>query len=395
MAKLFIEDLELKGKRVLVRVDFNVPLDADLNVTDDTRIRAALPTIEYIINNGGKAVLMSHLGRPKGAVVESMRLQPAAECLSQLIGKPVTALNDCVGAEVKSAIDSMSEGDIVLLENLRFHAAETKNDPDFAKQLAELGDVYVNDAFGTAHRAHASTEGVTKFFAQSACGYLLKKEIDYLSKALEKPEHPFVAVLGGAKISGKIDVIVSLMDRVDSLLIGGGMSYTFFKAMGYEIGTSIVEEDRIEMAKNILEDAKRKGVDIVLPVDIVVSEEISDTAKTEIVAADSIPASKGGADIGPKSVELFSNKIKNAKMVVWNGPVGVFEMSPFANGTESIAKVVADSDAISIIGGGDSVAAINKFNLADKITHISTGGGASLEFLEGKTLPGVAALTDK
>ncbi|RJP56877.1 MAG: phosphoglycerate kinase [Candidatus Auribacter fodinae] len=395
MAKLFIEDLALKGKRVLVRVDFNVPLDDNLNVTDDTRIQASLPTIKYIISKGGKAILMSHLGRPKGAVIDSMRLAPAGKRLAEILGKPVSILSDCIGAEVQKAINAMKDGDVALLENLRFYAEETKNDPDFSKKLAELADVYINDAFGSAHRAHASTEGVTRYFKQSACGYLLKKEIDYLGKALESPERPYVAIIGGAKISGKIDVITSLMTKVDSLLIGGGMSYTFFRAMGYEIGNSIVEPDRVEMAKNILDEAKKKGVDLVLPVDIVVADDITPDAKTDVVAADKIPASKSGADIGPKSIKLFADKIKSAKMVVWNGPVGVFELEPFANGTNSIAKAIAESDAISIIGGGDSVAAINKFNLADKITHISTGGGASLEFLEGKTLPGVAALTEK
>ncbi|MEW6535970.1 MAG: phosphoglycerate kinase [Candidatus Auribacterota bacterium] len=395
MAKLFIEDLALKGKRVLVRVDFNVPLDDNLNVTDDTRIQASLPTIKYIISKGGKAILMSHLGRPKGAVIDSMRLAPAGKRLAEILGKPVSILSDCIGAGVKKAINAMKDGDVALLENLRFYAEETKNDPDFSKKLAELADVYINDAFGSAHRAHASTEGVTRYFKQSACGYLLKKEIDYLGKALESPERPYVAIIGGAKISGKIDVITSLMTKVDSLLIGGGMSYTFFRAMGYEIGNSIVEPDRVEMAKNILDEAKKKGVDLVLPVDIVVADDITPDAKTDVVAADKIPASKSGADIGPKSIKLFADKIKSAKMVVWNGPVGVFELEPFANGTNSIAKAIAESDAISIIGGGDSVAAINKFNLADKITHISTGGGASLEFLEGKTLPGVAALTEK
>jgi len=281
------------------------------------------------------------------------------------------------------------------LENLRFHPEEEKNDPSFAKSLASLGEIYINDAFGTAHRAHASTEGVTKYFKQCACGYLLKKEIDYLDKALKSPEHPYVAIIGGAKISGKIDVITSLIDKVDSLLIGGGMSYTFFKAMGYEIGKSIVELDRVDMAKDILAKAKSKNVDLVLPCDIVIADDITPEAKTQVVSATQIPADKAGADIGPKSIEQFIKKINSAKMVVWNGPVGVFEMEPFANGTNSIAKALAESGAISIVGGGDSVAAINKFNLADKITHISTGGGASLEFLEGKKLPGIEALTDK
>ncbi len=395
MAKLFIEDLDLKGKKVLIRVDFNVPLDDSQNVTDDTRIKASLPTIKYVIEHGGKAILMSHLGRPKGNVVESMRIKPAGDRLSECIGKPVKTLSESVGQSVKNAIDAMAEGDIVLLENLRFHSEETKNDPEFAKKLASLGDVYVNDAFGTAHRAHASTAGVTKYFDQAACGYLLKKEIDYLGNALESPKKPFVAIIGGAKVSGKIDVITSLLDKVDCLLIGGGMAYTFFKAMGYEIGTSIVELDRVDMAKDILAKAKDKGVDFVLPVDVVVSDDISPDAKTDVVDADKILPSKGGADIGPKTIKLFQDKIRSAKTIVWNGPVGVFEIPIFAEGTDSIAKTLAESDAVTIIGGGDSVAAINKLNLADKMTHISTGGGASLEYLEGKKLPGIESLSDK
>lgn len=395
MAKLFIEDIDLKAKHVLIRVDFNVPLDDSLNVTDDTRIRESLPTIKYVINNGGKAVLMSHLGRPKGKVVDTMRMKPAGDCLAKLLGKPVTTLTDCIGKDVINTISKMQDGDVCLLENLRFYPEEEKNDPSFAKKLASLGHIYVNDAFGTAHRAHASTEGVTQFFKQSTCGYLLKKEIDYLSQAVESPARPYVAIIGGAKISGKIDVITNLINKVDSLLIGGGMSYTFFKAMGYEIGTSIVEPDKVELAGTILKLAKSKGIDLVLPVDVIVSKEITADAQTSVVAVDSIPANLGGADIGPKTVALFKEKIKSAKMIVWNGPVGVFEVEPFANGTNSIAKALASSNAITIVGGGDSVAAINKFNLADKITHISTGGGASLEFLEGKTLPGIAALTEK
>lgn len=395
MAKLFIEDLALDGKRVLIRVDFNVPLDDKQNVTDDTRIQASLPTIRYVLDKGAKVILMSHLGRPKGKAVPEMSLKPAGKRLSELLGKPVTTLNDCVGDDVKKSVMAMNDGDIILLENLRYHEAETKNDPAFAKQLAELGDVYVNDAFGTAHRAHASTEGVTKYFDQCACGYLLKKEIDYLSKALESPEHPYVAIIGGAKISGKIDVITSLLDKVDSLLIGGGMAYTFFKAMGYEIGKSIVELDKVDLAKDILQKAKDKGVDFILPKDVLMTADISPDAQPVATPADAIDADKEGADIGPETVKLFKDKIASAKMIVWNGPVGIFEVKPFATGTNEIAKALAESSAITIVGGGDSVAAINSFNLGDKITHISTGGGASLEFLEGKTLPGIAALTEK
>ncbi|MDX9701797.1 MAG: phosphoglycerate kinase [Candidatus Auribacterota bacterium] len=395
MAKLFIEDLAMKGKRVLIRVDFNVPFDAAQNVTDDTRIQAALPTIRYAVKQGAKVILMSHLGRPKGKPVPEMSNKPAGDRLAKLIGKPVVTLNDCIGKSVEDAVSKMSEGDIILLENLRFYSEEEKNDPEFAKKLASLGDIYINDAFGTAHRAHASTEGVTRFFKQSACGYLLKKEIDYLSKALESPERPFVAIIGGAKISGKIDVITNFLDKVDSLLIGGGMAYTFFKAMGYEIGKSILEPDKIDLAKEILNKAKQKGVDLVLPKDVLVADDISPDAKPVATACDKIPADKSGADIGPETIKIFKDKIASAKMVVWNGPVGVFEMKPFANGTNEIAKSLAASSAISIVGGGDSVAAINSFDLADKITHISTGGGASLEFLEGKILPGIAALTEK
>ncbi len=391
MAKLFIEDLKLEGKRVLIRVDFNVPLDDNLNVTDDTRIRESLRTIKYVIDHGGKAVLMSHLGRPKG-VTEKLRMKPVGERLSQLLNKPVKTLSECIGEEIKKEVMAMSNGDVILLENLRFHAEEEKNNPEFATELASLGDIYINDAFGTAHRAHASTEGVTKYFQQCACGYLLKKEIDYLDKALKSPERPYIAIIGGAKISGKIDVITSLLEKVDTLLIGGGMAYTFFKAMGYEIGKSIVEMDKIDMAKNILAQAKSK---LVLPLDVVIADDITPDAKTQVVSVDNIPADKAGADIGIKTIDLFIEKIKTAKMVVWNGPVGVFEMEPFANGTNSIAKALAASNAITIVGGGDSVAAVNKFNLSDKISHISTGGGASLEFLEGKKLPGIEALTDK
>lgn len=395
MAKLFIEDIELKGKRVLIRVDFNVPLDDRQSVTDDTRIRASIPTIKYVIENGGKAVLMSHLGRPKGEVVESMRLKPAGDVLANLLGESVKILTDCIGKDVQHTVMNMCNGDILLLENLRFHKEETKNNPEFAKQLASLGEIYINDAFGTAHRAHASTAGVTKYFNQAACGYLLKKEIDYLSKAVESPERPYIAIIGGAKISGKIDVITNLLTKVNSLLIGGGMAYTFYKAMGYEIGTSIVEPDRIEMAKNILKTAKEKNIDLILPVDVVIADDLKPDAETKIVKANEIPADKMGADIGDESIKLFKDKISAAKMIVWNGPVGVFEMKPFAKGTNEIAKSLAASNAVTIVGGGDSVAAVNKFNLADKITHISTGGGACLEFLEGKKLPGIEALTDK
>ena len=397
MRKLFIEDLNLKGKRVLVRVDFNVPLDENQNITDDIRIVSALPTIKKIINDGGKAILMSHLGRPKGERIEKFSLKPVAERLSQLINQKVTFAPDCIGEEVKRIVEGMNDGDVVLLENLRFHSGETKNDPEFAKQLAELGDVYVNDAFGTAHRAHASTEGVTKYIEKCAAGYLMQKEIEFLGNAVNNPVRPFTAILGGAKISGKIDVIKSLFQKVDSLIIGGGMAFTFFKAMGYEIGKSLLEEEKIDLAKEILEKAERTKMSFLLPMDVVVASEFSNDAEPETVEVENIPADKMGLDIGPKSVELFRKVILNSKTVVWNGPMGVFEFDNYAKGTFAIAEALAEATekgAITIIGGGDSAAAIKKAGLSDKVTHVSTGGGASLEFLEGKTLPGIAALTD-
>ena len=397
MRKLFIEDLNLKGKRVLVRVDFNVPLDENQNITDDIRIVSALPTIKKIIQDGGKAILMSHLGRPKGEKIDKFSLRPVAVRLSELLNQEVKFVPDCIGEEVKKIVSEMKEGDVVLLENLRFHSGETKNDPEFAKQLAELADVYVNDAFGTAHRAHASTEGVTKYIDRCAAGYLMQKEIEFLGNAVNKPIRPFTAILGGAKISGKIDVIKSLFQKVDSLIIGGGMAFTFFKAMGYEIGKSLLEEEKVELAKEILEKAERTKMSFLLPMDVVVANEFSNDAEFEVVDVENIPADKMGLDIGPKSVELFKKVIMNSKTVVWNGPMGVFEFDNFAKGTFAIAEALAEATengSITIIGGGDSAAAIKKAGLSDKVTHVSTGGGASLEFLEGKTLPGIAALTD-
>ncbi len=397
MRKLFIEDLNLKGKRVLVRVDFNVPLDENQKITDDIRIVSALPTIKKIINDGGKAILMSHLGRPKGERIEKFSLRPVAERLSELLNQKVIFAPDCIGEEVKKIVDEMKDGDVVLLENLRFNKGETKNDPEFAKQLAELGDVYINDAFGTAHRAHASTEGVTKFIEQCAAGYLMQKEIEFLGNAVNNPVRPFTAILGGAKISGKIDVIKSLFQKVDSLIIGGGMAFTFFKAMGYEIGKSLLEEEKIDLAKEILEKAERTKMSFLLPMDVVVANEFSNDAEYETVDVENIPSDKMGLDIGPKSIELFRKVILNSKTVVWNGPMGVFEFDNFAKGTFAIAQSLAEATekgAITIIGGGDSAAAIKKAGLNQKVTHVSTGGGASLEFLEGKTLPGIAALTD-
>jgi len=398
MAKLTIEEIEVKGKRVLMRVDFNVPLDENGRITDDTRIQASLPSIRYVIDHGGKLVLMSHLGRPKGKPDPKLSLRPAAERLSELLGKPVTFAPDCIGPEVERIVGSMKEGDIVLLENLRFHKEEEANDPEFAKKLASLGDVYVNDAFGTAHRAHASTEGVTKHFEQCAAGFLMQKEIEYLGNAVANPERPFLAILGGAKISGKIDVIENLLGKVDTLMIGGGMSYTFFKVMGLEVGKSLLEEDKIELAGEIMRKAEQKGVKLLLPVDCLVADDFSETANTKVVPREGIPADWQSLDIGPKTIELFKGEIAKAKTIVWNGPMGVFEMDKFAGGTNAVAQALAEATergAVTIVGGGDTAAAVAKAGFEDKMTHISTGGGASLEYLEGKVLPGIAALTDR
>lgn len=397
MNKLSIDNIELKGKRVLVRVDFNVPLDENQNITDDRRITAALPTINKIIKEGGKAILMSHLGRPKGQRKEEFSLKPVAVRLGELVDADVKFADDCIGEQVKAIVDKMNNGEVLLLENLRFHSEEEKNNPDFAKQLAELGDVYVNDAFGSAHRAHASTEGVTRFIKTCAAGYLMQKELDYLGKSISDPKRPFTAILGGAKISGKIDVIENLLPKVDNLIIGGGMAYTFFKAQGLEIGTSLLEEDKIELAKEIFKKAENAKAKLLLPVDIVTAEEFKDDSPSEVVDYDKMQAGKMGLDIGPKTIELFSNVIKESKTVVWNGPMGVFEFPNFAKGTNAVAQALADATengAITVIGGGDSASAIKKAGLEDKVSHVSTGGGASLEFLEGKMLPGVAALTD-
>jgi phosphoglycerate kinase len=398
MNKLFIEDVDLHGKKVLIRVDFNVPLNDNLEITDDIRITSALPTIKKVIAEGGSAILMSHLGRPKGEVNPKFSLKPAAIRLSELLGQEVKFADDCVGESVKALVSNLKAKEVLLLENLRFHAEETNNDPEFAEKLAQFGDVYVNDAFGSAHRAHASTEGVTKYFEICAAGYLMKKELDYLGSAISNPKRPFTAILGGAKISGKIDVIQELMSKVDNLIVGGGMGYTFYKAQGFEIGTSLLEEDKIELAGEILEKAKTSGVNFMLPEDIKVAAEFSNDSPSEIVTVDSIPANKMGLDIGTKTIEKFREVIINSKTVVWNGPMGVFEFDNFAQGTNAIAEALVEATekgAITIIGGGDSAAAIKKAGLDDKVSHVSTGGGASLEFLEGKILPGVAALTDK
>jgi phosphoglycerate kinase len=397
MNKLTIDNVNLKGKRVLVRVDFNVPLDENLNITDDTRIAESLPTIKKIIAEGGKAILMSHLGRPKGGPNPKYSLKPTAKRLGELLGKEVKLAPDCIGAETKAMVDTMKDGDVMILENVRFHPEEERNDPAFAKQLAELGDVYINDAFGSAHRAHASTEGITKFIKISAAGYLMQKELDYLGSAITNPKRPYVAILGGAKISGKIDVINNLLGKVDTLIVGGGMAFTFYKAMGKEIGTSLLEAEKVDLAKEVLENAKKTGIKFLLPKDVVVASEFNNDSPATIVSIDSIPADKMGLDIGPETIKLFSDELMNAKTIVWNGPMGVFEMDNFAKGTFAIAKVLADATSkgtITIIGGGDSAAAIAKAGLKDKVSHVSTGGGASLEFLEGKVLPGVAALND-
>ncbi|MCX7927479.1 MAG: phosphoglycerate kinase [Candidatus Omnitrophica bacterium] len=393
MAKLTVRDLKLKDKIVLMRADFNVPLDANLQVTDDTRIRETLPTIKYILEQGAKKlVLMSHLGRPDGKRVDKYSLKPVAVKLAELLGEPVDLMNDCVGPGLKEAVQK-ANSKVVLLENLRFHAEEEANDPAFAKELASLGDVFVNDAFGTAHRAHASTAGVNKYLP-SAAGFLLEKEIKYLGEAVANPARPFIVILGGAKVSDKIAVIENLLPKCDTILIGGGMAYTFLKAQGIGVGNSKLEKDKIETANSILEKARQLKKEIVLPCDHVVVDTIDANANTAIVGPE-VPEGKIAVDIGPKTIALFESKLKNAKTVVWNGPMGVFEMEPFAKGTEAICKCLANLKATTIIGGGDSAAAVAKFKLQDKMTHISTGGGASLEFLEGKVLPGIAALSDK
>jgi len=397
MNKLSIDNVELKGKRVLVRVDFNVPLDENLKITDDRRITSVLPTINKIIKEGGKAILMSHLGRPKGQPKPEFSLKSVAVRLDELVETNIKFAEDCIGENVKNIVNKMNDGEVLLLENLRFHSEEEKNNPDFAKQLAELGDVYINDAFGSAHRAHASTEGVTKFIKTCAAGYLMQKELDYLGKAVAEPKRPFTAILGGAKISGKIDVIENLLPKVDNLIIGGGMAYTFFKAKGLEIGTSLLEEDKLELAKELISKAENSNAKFLLPVDVIVAEEFKNESPSEAVDVEKIPSNKMGLDVGPKSIELFNDIIKNSKTVIWNGPLGVFEFPNFANGTNLIANALAEATsngAITVIGGGDSASAIKKAGLEDKVTHVSTGGGASLEFLEGKILPGVAALTD-
>ena len=385
-----VKDADLKGKRVLIRVDFNVPVKNGV-VTDATRIKAALPTIKYILDNGASVVVMSHFGRPKGQKNPDFSMAPIRAEFEKLLGTPVNLAPDVIGEEVEKEVKALKPGEVLLLENVRFYPQEEKNDPEFAKTLASYGDLYVNDAFGTAHRAHASTEGVSHFLPSYA-GFLIEKEVKYMAPLLENPEHPFVAIIGGSKVSSKITVLESLVKTCDTIVIGGGMAYTFDKAMGFSVGKSLVEDDYIETAKNFLAAAEAKGVKVILPVDHYCAEEFAEDAKPVLIESRNIPDNLMGLDIGPKTVEMIKDALKDAKSVVWNGPMGVFEFDAFAKGTEEVARALADSNAISVVGGGDSVAAINKFGLADKISHVSTGGGASLEFLEGKTLPGIKAL---
>lgn len=392
--KKTIEDIQVKGKRVLARCDFNVPLDENKNITDDKRIKESLPTIKYLSEHGAKLILCSHLGRPKGEFNMKYSLAPIAARLSQLLGKEVVMASDVIGDDAKAKAAALKEGDIMLLENVRFHKEEEKNDPAFSKALADLAEIYVNDAFGTAHRAHSSTAGVADYLP-AVCGYLIQKEINIMGKALENPVRPFVAILGGAKVSDKIGVINNLIDKCDALIIGGAMAYTFTAAMGGKIGGSKFEADKVELAKELLDKAKAKGVALMLPTDNVIADAFSPDANTQVVPANDIPDGWQGLDIGPDTIKAYSDKIKSAKTVVWNGPMGVFEYEKFANGTKGIARAVAESGAISIIGGGDSAAAVEQLGFADKMTHISTGGGASLEFLEGLELPGIACLNDK
>ncbi len=395
-SKKTVEDLQVSGKRVLVRCDFNVPLDGD-KITDETRINGALPTIKYLIENGAKVILCSHLGKPKGEPKPEFSLAPVAASLSAKLGKEVVfaADDNVVGENAKKAVAEMKDGDVVLLQNTRYRAEETKNIETFSEELASLADVFVNDAFGTAHRAHCSTEGVTKFLKESAAGYLIQKEIEYLGNAVDNPARPCVAILGGSKVSSKISVINNLLEKVDTLIIGGGMAYTFMKACGEEVGDSLLEADFIDYAKEMMEKAEKKGVKLLIPVDTVVATAFDNDAEHKTVGRGEIEEGWQGLDIGEKTIELYKDALKDAKTVVWNGPMGVFEMPTFAKGTNAIAQMLADLDAITIIGGGDSVAAVNQAGLGDKMSHISTGGGASLEFLEGKALPGIVALNDK
>ena len=394
MNKKTIRDIDLKGKKAFVRVDFNVPMK-DQQITDETRIQAALPTIKELVESGAIVILASHLGRPKGEVVEELRLTPVAKRLSELLGKEVAKADESYGEAVKAQISKLSEGDVILLENVRFNAGEEKNDAELAKQYAELADVFVNDAFGAAHRAHASTEGIAHHIP-AVSGLLMQKELGVLGKALSNPDRPFTAIIGGAKVKDKIGVIENLLDKVDNLIIGGGLAYTFVKALGHEVGQSLLEEDKIELAKSYMDKAKEKGVKFYMPVDVTVADDFSNDANIKTVSIEEIPSDWEALDIGPKTREIYADVIKSSKLVIWNGPMGVFELDAFATGTKAVAEALAESqDTYSVIGGGDSAAAVEKFDLADKMSHISTGGGASLEFMEGKELPGVVALNDK
>jgi phosphoglycerate kinase len=393
MNKKSVRDVEVAGKRVFVRVDFNVPLENGA-ITDDTRIRETLPTIKFLVEKGAKVILASHLGRPKGQVAEDLRLTPVAARLSELLGNPVAKADEAVGEAVKAQVAALKDGDVLLLENVRFYAGEEKNDAELAKSFAELADLYVNDAFGAAHRAHASTEGIAHYLP-AVSGLLMEKELDVLGKALNNPERPFTAIVGGAKVKDKIDVINNLLNIADTVIIGGGLAYTFLKAQGNEIGKSLVDNEKLELALSFLAKAKEKGVNFLIPVDIVVTDDFSANANTKIVPVNGIPADWEGIDIGPKTREIYADAIAKSKLIVWNGPMGVFEIEPFSHGTRAVAQACAEASGYTVIGGGDSAAAAEKFHLADKMDHISTGGGASLEFMEGKALPGVVALNDK
>ncbi len=397
MAKLTIEDLDLKGKKVVMRVDFNVPIKEG-KITDDNRIVQALPSIKYVLNNDGLLILLSHLGRPKGSPDPVFSLKPVAEHLGKLLNSKVHFAEDCVGEKARAAVNSAKPGEVVLLENVRFHAGETKNDPELSKEFASLGDVFINDAFGSSHRAHCSVAGITETLQPAAAGYLLTKEIQFLSDSVNDPKRPFVAVLGGAKVSDKIGVIRNLIDKVDAIIVGGGMTYTFYKAKGLPIGNSLLEDDKVTLAKELMDEAKAHNVELMLPVDSVVAKEFSNDAEFKTVGEDGIEDGWMALDIGPESVKKFSDVVSNAKTVIWNGPMGVFEMENFSKGTFAVAKAMAEATskgAITVIGGGDSAAAIKKAGLDDKVSHVSTGGGASLEYLEGKELPGITSLTDK
>ena len=393
--KRTIRDIDWTGKTAVMRCDFNVPLDGD-KITDDTRIQAALPSIKYLLDNGAAIVLMSHLGRPKGKAVPEMSLAPVASRLSELLGKDVRFLASdvVVDKEVRAACEDIAAGDIILIENVRFRAEEEKNDPEFAKDLSRLGDIFVQEAFGTSHRAHASTTGIADYIP-AVSGFLIEKELKFLGDAVNDPERPFAAIMGGAKVKDKIPVITNLLDKVDILIIGGGMAYTFFKAKGYSIGTSLLDEEGLELAADILKKAEEKGVKFMLPVDVVAADEFANDSPCDVYPADKIPDNRMGLDIGPETIKLYGEVLGTAKTIVWNGPMGVFEMDNFAKGTKAIAEILAESDATTVIGGGDSAAAVAKFGLADKMTHISTGGGASLEFLEGRELPGIAVIDEK